>query len=268
VYLHRIGRTGRAGREGVAITLAEPREHRLLRVIENFTRTKIEVATVPTVADLRARQLDITRATLRESLVARDFDNVRVVVESLAEEFDIVDIAAAAVKMAHATIADGSEKDMREIPAPAPFSSGPREGSRFREGGGSSRFREGPSRPRERSGRPHEEASAADQGTSMRETRAPRRWQVGKGDRPIAADAPTIRLYVGAGRQAGIRPGDLVGAITGEAGIESRLLGAIQIGDRSSYVEVPETLADDIVSALKATTIRGKKVSVRRDLKS
>ena len=117
VYLHRIGRTGRAGREGVAITLAEPREHRLLRVIEQFTRTKIEVATVPTVADLRARQLDITRASLRERLLAKDFDDVRVVVESLAEEFDIVDIAAAAVKMVRAATAEGSDQELREIPA-------------------------------------------------------------------------------------------------------------------------------------------------------
>ena len=114
VYLHRIGRTGRMGRGGTAITLAEPREHRLLRVIENFTRAKIEVATVPTVADLRARQLDLTRASLRERLLAGDFDHVRVVVESLAEEFDIVDIAAAAVKMAHAAVA--GDGDDREIP--------------------------------------------------------------------------------------------------------------------------------------------------------
>src|SRR5437868_15321837 len=76
VYLHRIGRTGRAGRAGTAITLAEPREHRLLKFIENFTRSKIEVATVPTVADLRARQLDLTRASLRERLVAGGHDDV------------------------------------------------------------------------------------------------------------------------------------------------------------------------------------------------
>ena len=81
-------------------------------------------------------------------------------------------------------------------------------------------------------------------------------------------DGRTVRLYIGAGRQAGIRPGDLVGAITGEAGVQSRSLGAIEIGDRSSYIEVPETLADDIVAALKATTIRGKKVVVRRDSKA
>src|SRR5437868_3541549 len=59
VYLHRIGRTGRAGRAGTAITLLEPREHRMIRSIEQTTRTKIEVATVPTVADIRARRLDV-----------------------------------------------------------------------------------------------------------------------------------------------------------------------------------------------------------------
>ena len=61
-YVHRIGRTGRAGRDGTAITLAEPREHRLLRAMEAATKQKIDVAPIPTVADLRARRLEITRA--------------------------------------------------------------------------------------------------------------------------------------------------------------------------------------------------------------
>src|SRR4029079_6241072 len=113
-YIHRIGRTGRAGRGGTAITLAEPREHRLLRSIEAMTKQKIEVATVPTVADLRAKRLDITRASLRERLLAGNLDGPRTVVESLATEFDIVDIAAAAVQLAHAAIAGESED--REIP--------------------------------------------------------------------------------------------------------------------------------------------------------
>ncbi len=117
-YVHRIGRTGRAGRGGTAITLAEPREHRLLRVIENYTKQKIDVATVPTVADLRARRLDITRASLRERLLAGDLDHVRVVVASLAQEFDIVDIAAAAVHLAHT--ASGGGGDDREIPVVQP----------------------------------------------------------------------------------------------------------------------------------------------------
>ena len=116
-YVHRIGRTGRAGREGVAITLAEPREHRLLGNIERVTKQKIEIGTVPTVADLRARRLELTRASLRERLLAGDLDDVRVVVESLAEEFDLVDVAAAAVKLA-LEAGLGGEED-KEIPAVA-----------------------------------------------------------------------------------------------------------------------------------------------------
>ena len=69
-YVHRIGRTGRAGREGVAITLVEPREHRLLRNIEAATQSKLEIARLPTVADLRERRLELLRANLREALVS------------------------------------------------------------------------------------------------------------------------------------------------------------------------------------------------------
>ena len=114
-YLHRIGRTGRVGRAGVAITLAEPREHRLLRNIEAFTKQRIEIASVPTVADLRARRLERTKAELRERVVAGGFDDVRAVVESLAEEFDVMDVAAAAVKMAQT--AAGAQSDERDIPS-------------------------------------------------------------------------------------------------------------------------------------------------------
>jgi ATP-dependent RNA helicase DeaD len=73
------------------------------------------------------------------------------------------------------------------------------------------------------------------------------------------------RLYFGAGRSSGIRPGDLVGAITNEAGLSSKDVGAIQITDRFSLVDVPEALADDVVNAMRKTTLRGHKVQVRRD---
>ena len=86
-----------------------------------------------------------------------------------------------------------------------------------------------------------------------------------KRDRGRDRDGDGVRLFVGAGREAGIRPGDLVGAITGEADVPSRALGAIEIADKFSLVEVPEALADRIIAALKATKIRGKKVNVRRE---
>jgi ATP-dependent RNA helicase DeaD len=100
-YVHRIGRVGRAGREGVAITLAQPREHRMLKQIERATKQPIAVEKVPTVADLRSRRLELTRAGLEESLLEDELDHFRVVVETLAEEHDVMDIAAAAVKLAH-----------------------------------------------------------------------------------------------------------------------------------------------------------------------
>ncbi len=79
------------------------------------------------------------------------------------------------------------------------------------------------------------------------------------------SDGPIVRLFVGAGRLAGVRPNDLVGAFTGEAGVPSRALGAIDIADKFSLVEVPEALADRIILAMRSATIRGKKVQVRRE---
>ena len=182
---------------------------------------------MPTVADLRARRLDITRASLRERLLAGDLDHVRVVVESLAQEFDIVDIAAAAVQLAHA--AAGGDGDDREIPA---VTTAITRGA-FAATAGSRSRRHAAALPRDQERRP--------------------------------AGEEMSRLFVGAGRRAGIRPGDLVGAITGEAGVESRAIGAIEIADGFSLVEVPEALADDIIDALRATKLRGLKVTVRRE---
>jgi ATP-dependent RNA helicase DeaD len=201
-YVHRIGRTGRAGRGGTAITLAEPREHRLLRSIEQLTKQKIDVAAVPTVADLKARRLEITRASIRERLVAGGLDDVRVVVESLANEFDLFDVAAAAIKMLEARADADAEAEVKEEPAR------PARGSRL---------------------------------------------------------SSPVRLFIAAGRKAGVGAGDLVGAITGEAGVTSKSIGAIEIADNFSIVEVSEDVADEVITAMKGALLRGKKVTVRRD---
>jgi ATP-dependent RNA helicase DeaD len=117
-YVHRIGRVGRAGREGTALTLVEPRQHRLLKTIEKATRSTIKVETLPTIADLRARRLELTRAALHDALQDDDTEKYRVVVDSLTDDYDLMQVALAAVKLAHE--ANGVVEDEEEIPVVEP----------------------------------------------------------------------------------------------------------------------------------------------------
>ncbi|MDI6098979.1 DEAD/DEAH box helicase [Actinoplanes sp. NEAU-A12] len=217
-YVHRIGRVGRAGREGSAITLAEPREQRMLKAIERLTGQRITLEKLPTVTDLRARRLEVTRTSLQASLETDDLERFRVVLDSLTDEFDVENIALAAVKLLHE--AAGGDREEDEIPTPVVPPEGRNAQNRdSRQGGRSSR---GP-------------------------------------------DAGVARLFFGIGRRAGIRPQDLVGAIAGEAGLNSRDIGAIQITDRFSLVEVPEPAAEKVIAAMQRSTIRGRRPTVRRE---
>jgi ATP-dependent RNA helicase DeaD len=191
----------------------------MLKAIERVTKQRITVGKVPTIADLRARRLELTRAALQESLLTDDLERFRVVVETLTDEFDVMEVALAAVKLAHESL--GSEADEEEFPEVAEV---PRR-----------------KRPDLR-------------GTDGRE-----------GQRGRARTSGMTRLFLGVGRSTGIRPQDLVGAITGESRLGGRDIGAIEIADRFSLVEVPESAASEVIAALRRTTIKGKKPTVRRE---
>jgi ATP-dependent RNA helicase DeaD len=243
-YVHRIGRTGRAGREGVAITLVEPREHRLLRNIEQLTRQKIDVATVPTPMDVRARRLDLTRGALRAALEEGELDSYRVVTDALAGEFDLMDVAAAAVKLAHQALQAEAAHDEEHIPT-IDLSARREPGSKPGRGTGE---------------------AGSNRDADARTARAPTIHKAAGGkSRSPARAAAMVRVFVGAGRVAGLRPADLVGAIANEAGVSAREIGAIEIEDRFSLVEVSDHVAEDAIRALRGTSLRGLKVTVRRD---
>jgi ATP-dependent RNA helicase DeaD len=205
VYVHRIGRTGRIGREGVAITLLAPREQRFLQYVERLTKQKIEIGKLPTEADLRKRRLESVKDALRTRIAAGGLDDMRELVEAMAQEFEMIDVAAAAIALAN----DGSEKA-----APALELDAADTGGRL----------SGPS-------------------TSLRTSRL-------------------MVLKISVGKEEGVRPADLVGAIAGEAGVPSSAIGAIKVHDDYSLVEVPEELSERIIEALRRTKIRGHKVTV------
>jgi len=221
-YLHRIGRTGRAGRDGVAVTLAEARESRLLRNIEQFTKHKISIESVPTAHDLRARRLELMHTALEEMLSAGNLESYRRVIESLAVDHDVLDIAAAAAKLADQA-RDGNADDEQDIPKDVVY------GQPFEE--------------RPRFTKAHPDAAKR------------------------MASADMTRIFIDLGRNAGIRPADLVGAITNEARVDAKHIGAIDIADGFSLVEVANSSVDNIIAALRGTKLRGKSVTARRDRK-
>ena len=213
-YVHRIGRVGRAGRAGVAITLAEPREQRLLSNIERLTRQPIAIEKVPTVADLRAAQLEQTVEAVRESLAAEDLEEFYPVLHALRSDADARSIALAAVRLYHEAV--GNTVDEAEIPDIA-----------------------------------------------ARAERRPRDERPARDAHHTGNNQDTAFLWVGLGRDAGIRPADIVGCIANETDLEGRQIGPIRITDRYSVVGVPAARLDQVMEAVRNSTLKGKRPNVR-----
>jgi ATP-dependent RNA helicase DeaD len=235
-YVHRIGRVGRAGREGVAITLVPPSKRYMLSAVERLTGQHITVSSVPSLADLHAARLGRTKAELVELLEQAEnepadgpSEEVRAMVAELSVEYDPLAVAAAAIRLAQN--AAGAPADEEEIPVISPNPS---------VRGGARAMRGGP-----------------------KPERGPGRFR-GAGGRP--AKAGTARLFVAAGRAAGIRPQDIVGALANESQLSGRDIGTIQIHERHALVEVPEEAADEVLRELRGSTmLKGRKANIRRD---
>ncbi len=268
VYVHRIGRTGRIGREGVAITLIDPREQRTLRFIENVTKQKIDIATLPTLSALKARRLDATRGALTTRIAAGDLEETRALVQALAADFDMAEIAAAAVALlqtaSETSAGNAPDQEAPQVrsgrpdyddrrPAPRRFEGDDRRPPRRDERGDS------PRSPRQAGD--YERRPAAPRGPSSERPYEPREARPARPRDASLADAVVLSFSVG--RTQGVRPGDLVGAITGEAGITSRELGAITILPHSSLVEVAADAAPQVLKAMKGASIRGEQFTVK-----
>jgi ATP-dependent RNA helicase DeaD len=222
VYVHRIGRTGRAGRTGVAITLLSPREKRRLREVEALTKQPIQKMELPTVAEIhRFRESELVEKVkiwLGRERFKRELEMVQELVEA---GHDPLNIAAAALKIARADEKQRPIAEIQEVKArvePSRYDERrkkefPRDGKRESVGRRDGKRREGGARPRGDGS--HEEGM--------------------------------VRLKLNKGKMHGIRPNDIVGTIAFHANIPGYSIGKIRIEDKHTFVDIPEDLVDQVM---------------------
>jgi ATP-dependent RNA helicase DeaD len=244
-YVHRIGRTGRAGREGIAITMVTPRERRWLKTIEQFTRQPIKRGKLPTVDEVIAKRDQRFTEKLSSLLETEDFEReVSFLNGLIAVGYDLGEIAAAAIRVARSFELQRPIEDIQE-PRERTYAErqAARAGGERRFGGGERRF-----------------------GGGERERGGERRFDGGERPRRRTSEREEgmVRLMIDAGRVHGIQPGDVVGTIASEAGIPGRAIGAIDIQKNQTFVDVNESHVERVLKRMKTGTMRGRQVTMRR----
>ncbi len=251
-YVHRIGSTGRAGRSGEAILFVAPREKRMLQAIERATRQPISEMQLPSVEAVNDRRITKFKQRIADTLAGGDLGPFRQLIEQFENERNVpaVEIAAAL-----AQLVQGKEPLLLE---PARRFEGQRDATRGRD----SRL----------SWKPHEAAPnrpPRDRPASRNEA-GPARQNADQGPRPqrserahaTEAGMQTYRIEVG--RQHGVQPGNIVGAIANEAGIDSKYMGRIRIRDDYSLIDLPEGMPAEIFSHLKTVRVSGQQLRISR----
>ncbi|MEN8719205.1 MAG: DEAD/DEAH box helicase [Oceanococcaceae bacterium] len=245
-YVHRIGRTGRAGRKGEAILFVAYREQRMLGAIERATRQRIEWMDLPTVADINDRRRSGFKERLIEALGQNDTqqplyrDLIREVIEET--NADPLDVAAA---LAH-RLQDGQPLLLDAADLPAFDDRSPRREDNRRDDGRRD------SRERNRPG---------DDARPPREARPERP----RGPRPSDADLPPMETYrIAVGHQHHVEPRNIVGALANEAGLDSQYIGRIDIRDDHSLVDLPAGMPKAIFKQLKKVWVSGQQLQIQR----
>lgn len=197
-YVHRVGRTGRAGREGKAVLFVTPRQQRMKREIENYTKQKIEPLKLPTQADVAARRMSLLKERIINTLTEQDLEIYLSLVEDIADESecDIAEIAAAAVFLAV------GDKPLEVEIEPE------KKNFKFSEEG-------------------------------------------------------MVSLFINVGRRNRVNPGDIVGAIANEGDIPGKAIGAIDVNDRYTLVDIPAEYVEQVLNLMKDSQIRKEYMNIR-----
>ncbi len=230
-YVHRIGRTGRAGKEGIAFSFVVGREVYKLRDIQRYCKTKIIPQAVPSLDDITAIKAEKIMEQVMEQIRESDLTKMVSLIERavLTEECTSLDVAAALLKL---SMGEENEDIIDSRPARS-LDDLDRYG---RDGGG-----------RGKGNRGGRDSRGSRYGREVREERE-----------------DMARLFVNIGKNQNIRPGDVLGAVAGESGISGKLVGSIDMYDNYTFVEVPREYAGAVLKAMKDVKIKGKNVHVEK----
>ena len=244
-YVHRIGRTGRAGREGTSIAFVRPREMYSIRHYERLTSGTVLNYDLPNIQEIGKIRIERTRVEVASIIADKDISAMREIVEGMAAESEVsmIDLAAALL----------FQKQMKQ-PLQPKEDPKPRRDARERNDRGSERNdrNDRNSRGNDRNSRSNESRRDTRGGDnrSNREEK-PRKAKVNRSD----VDWQTYRLEVG--KEHGARPGDIVGAIANEISLDSSYIGAINLHDKHSFVQLPKGIPTDLFNQLKG--VRGRR---------
>jgi len=229
-YVHRIGRTGRANREGIAFSFVVGKEVYKLRDIQRYCKTKIVPQAIPSLNDVTAIKVDKILESVADTIGDTDLSKMVNIIEKklLEEDYTSLDLAAALLKM----MMGEENEDVIDTKEPRSLDDldnfyGNTGRSRGRSGnGGNSRGGRGESSSRERD--------------------------------------DMARLFINIGKNQNIRPGDILGAIAGESGMPGKMVGSIDMYDKYTFVEVPRENADVVLKAMKDVKIKGKNIHMEK----
>ena len=236
-YVHRIGRTGRAGRKGEAILFIAPRERNMLRAIERATRQVIEQMNLPTVDAVNTLRIAKFKQRVIETLPSGGASAFRPILEQLEAEtgLPLIDIAAALASLSQGAtplLLAGKPERPADAQAPRP-----------------------PKRPHAAERPPAPERSPARDAAAAEDTHKPRA-------KSAAGLMETFRLEVGSVH--GIKPGNIVGAIANESGIEGVHIGRVDIREDHSFVDLPEGMPKQIFKDLQKVRVAGRELRISR----
>lgn len=226
-YVHRIGRTGRMGRKGEAILFVAPREKRLLRAIEKATNQKIELMRLPSTADINDKRIERFKEKITQTLGADDLELYSRIIEQYRQESNVpsLEIAAALAKL---------------LQGDNPLLLKPE--TNFRR---KMTVREKPDRRRHR-----------DEDSKSQREKSPKKFSIPD------VDMESYKILVG--HSHGVKPGNIVGAISNEVELDSKYIGRIEIFDKYSIVDLPEDMPPEILNLLKKVFVSGQRLNISK----